>query len=222
MVTTTPTPTATFQGALSDWSRLVARSIEGQARLARGSVALARRVAVNDEGRGSAAGRAYLDSLGREAAHYWTEAVALGLGYADGLLSLAQDTAARVLDDVDAAAGPTPVRPDGGDPGVRRIAVALAGIVGSEIATKVTVANNQPRRRAVKFDVGVLTGPDGPFHPPLHLEPASLTLPAGEEGTVGLRLEMRPDLFTRGETYRGEIRVHGGDEAILVLSVRAE
>ncbi len=198
----------------SEWQRLATRSVRGQLALAQESWEAARRFPAG-EAATSQLNRSYADAAWREAQRYWSEAVALGLDYTDGLVTLGQRSAARLLDQVTAPAGH--VEPD---PPPRRVAVDLAGIVGERVSTRITVANRQREPRRVTFAVSDMTGGGETFAPPISVSPDSLLLHPGEERDVELVLDLRDDQFAAGVVYHGEVRIRGGDNVILALEVR--
>jgi hypothetical protein len=87
------------------------------------------------------------------------------------------------------------------------------------VSTPITVANRHGTAQDVGFDIGTMTGGGSTFTPPVRLDPATLSLAPGEEGTVVLSLELAASLFRAGERYRCQVRLVGGDDLVLDVSV---
>jgi hypothetical protein len=201
----------------SDWQRLATRSMRDQAALAQQSWDLVRRIPVADPLTSGRLNQDYVDATWRESQRYWSEALALGLDFAGGLASLAQRSAARVLDEV----APQPGRA-GAQPPPRRVALDLAGRVGSQVGSRVTVANRQRQSRRVSFEVSEMTGAGSTFRPSLVVLPDSLVLVPGEERDVEIVLHLDETVFAPGSVYYGEVHILGGENVILALEVRPE
>jgi hypothetical protein len=201
----------------SEWQRLATRSVRDQAALAQQSWDLVRRIPVGDPLTSGRLNQDYVDATWRESQRYWSEALALGLDFADGLATLAQRSAARVLDQVVPQPGHS-----GAQPPPRRVALDLAGRVGSQVSSRVTVANRQRQSRRVSFEVADMVGAGSTFRPSLVVRPDSLVLVPGEERDVEILLHLDETVFAAGSVYYGEVHIQGGDNVILALEVRPD
>jgi hypothetical protein len=88
------------------------------------------------------------------------------------------------------------------------------------MTTFVTVSNAKGATRRVEFEVGRFTGPNGPFHPHVTFDPSHSTLAAGEERQVMIRVVIDPKDAHAGDECHGEIRILGGDDVVLALTIR--
>lgn len=207
-------PVDQVQRAIDEWRRMASGAWEAQAALARESL---ERMTELSQSVPSAPGldRAAVTAVTREYADFVNRAVGLSLGYADDMAALVQSTAARMLEDVQAGSR-------GAATSVQTIPMILRGHVGSTITSRVTLANHQAVTHDVTFEVGPVVGPRGSFAPSLRLEPAVLTLEPEQEAAVELHVELPAEHFDPGATYSCQVAVHGGDEAILSLTIQAE
>ncbi|HSV66932.1 MAG TPA: hypothetical protein VLJ59_13610 [Mycobacteriales bacterium] len=191
--------------------------------------------------------RAFADSAGREAERYWRAASELSFDYASDLLAAGSRASAAVLRDVRStlrhagagyppsapAAAPPPSEadpadggadpvPPAGDPtanAARPTVVTLRGRLGGRAETTLTVANRHPRPRRVQLAASPLTGPDGTVvDGALRVDPAQVTVPAGEESVVSVVADLGAPL-TRPGSYHGAIEVSGGEQAHLDVTV---
>jgi hypothetical protein len=201
--------------AWSQWTGLIARSMEAQARLARDANDVLRRAGAQTQIPASLLDRDQLEAWGREGLTYWNDLVTLGIGYANNVISVTQNAAGRFLQDVDAVA-----RPSAAHVAPTRVPVELAAAEGDAITTHVTVSNNRGATRRVEFEVGRFSGPSGPFHPHVTFDPAHSILGPGEERQVSLRIQIDPKDATAGDVCHGEVRILGGDDVVLVLTIR--
>jgi hypothetical protein len=200
----------------SEWQRLASRSWRSQLSLAQETWDIARRTPVGDARTTSALNQAYVDAAWRESQRYWTEAMSLGLDYADGLVTLAQRSAARVLDVV----APATTADHTAQPPPRRVPVELSGPVGGAVTTRVTVANRQRQTRRVTFTIGQMVGGGATFMAPLTVSPHELVLAPAEERDVELRLQLDPGRFSPDTAYYADVHIEGGDNVTLALEVR--
>ncbi len=207
----TPTP----DEAWSQWTGLIARSMEAQGRITRDATEVLRRAGEQTQIPTSLMDREQLEAWGREGLQYWNDIVTLGVGYVNNVIQTTQHAAERLLSDVEGLN-----RSSGTRVVVDRVPVELSGVSGEPITTQVTVSNTRGATRRVEFEVGRFTGPDGPFHPHVTFDPAHSTLAPGQERQVTMRLEINPKDAAAGDECRGEIRILGGDEVVLVLTIR--
>lgn len=218
---------------------LARQAVRTQSSLLKQSVELTRATVSGDLDRTSA-GRAYVEAVSREGARYWRAVGGLGVDYAGDLLSLGNRVATSILADT-ARAGRThghghrtghadPVPPSATAPppaaagtAGRRVAVTLAGPLGGRAEASVTVANRHPRARRVQLSAGDLTDALGHVvRLVLEVEPARVTIPAGQERTVTLGVDLSDDHVVAGGRYTGTVEVSGGDEATLDVTVVVE
>jgi hypothetical protein len=182
----------------------------------------------------------FLKSVAAEFEDYLRELDRLNRAYARGLQDLATTSSERLQDLVESAparrrehgprktavrrAGPSRESAAASSP---HAALALDAPVGSSASAVFTVAN--PREEAVQlsFAAGPLvdasdasqSASEG-FAPRFTFEPPSLELAAGSESTISVKLPLPARMFKAGREYRGEVRVIGGDGAVLDVMVR--
>jgi hypothetical protein len=201
--------------AWNQWTGLVARSMEAQARLARDASEVLRRAGAQTDVPASLLDRDQLEAWGREGVQYWNDVVTLGLGYVNNVIAVTQNAAGRFLQDVDSVA-----RPSSHQAAPARIPIDLAAAAGKPITTQVTISNTRGATRRVEFEVGRFTGPNGPFHPHVTFDPAHSILAPGQERQVELRVEIDPKDGAAGDVCHGELRILGGDDVVLLLTIR--
>jgi hypothetical protein len=206
-----PTP----DEAWNQWTGLIARSMEAQGRFTRDATEALRRAGAQTDIPASLLDRDQLEAWGREGLQYWNDLMSLGVGYVNNVVEVTQHAAERLLRDVDVA-----MRPSSTHVVVDRVPVELSGVVGEPITTQVTVSNTRGAARRVEFEVGRFSGPNGPFHPHVTFDPAHSTLSPGQERQITMRLEIDPKEVVAGDVCRGEIRIVGGDDVVLVLTIR--
>ncbi len=206
----------TSDEAWSQWSGLIARSMEAQARLARDASEVLRRAGAQTEVPASLLDRDQLEAWGREGLTYWNDLVTLGIGYANNVIAVTQNAAGRFLQDVDAVARPS----SSARLAPTRVPIDLPATEGEPISTQVTVSNSRGATRRVEFEVGRFSGPNGPFHPHVTFDPAHSILAPGQERQVALRIEIDPKDAAAGDVCHGEVRILGGDDVVLVLTIR--
>ena len=201
--------------AWSQWTGLIARSMEAQSRFTRDATDVLRRAGEQTTIPTSLLDRDQIEAWGREGLQYWNDIVNLGLGYANNVIGLTTQAADRLLKEADRAtrASATRVVPD-------RIPLGMSGVAGEPMTAVVTVSNTRGATRRVEFEVGRFTGPGGPIHPHVTFDPSHSTLNSGQERQVEIRVEIDPQDAGAGDECRGEIRVLGGDDVVLDLTIR--
>jgi hypothetical protein len=233
--------TSAADETLARITELARQALQAQAALARQSLELGRATLSGEVDR-STTGRAYLEVVSREGARYWREVGALGLDYAGELMALGSRTAARIISDTAAAGGrptgrrdrhrpPGSVSADGSEDGpeqepvpaeapARAVAVTLRAAAGEVARATVTVANRHPRARRVTLTASELKDPAGDRVPVvLTVDPARVTIPAGEEHQVRLGADLDASVVHPGDRYLGTVEVSGGDEATVSVTV---
>lgn len=195
------------------WERVAARVWDAQVGLAQESFERLMSLAESLPGAPGVDGPA-LVTLGRGYADFVNRAVGLSVGYAEDLATLARETAADLLS-TETRSGPRSAH-------TRTIPVRLRGAVGAAVTTRITLANHQPDRHTVTFELGPVTGPHGTFAPDLRVDPSVLSLTPDEEASVQLTLDLPPEHYEPGGTYSCAVTVHGGDAAILALSIEVD
>jgi hypothetical protein len=201
----------------NQWAGLLARSMEAQARLTRDATDVFRRAGEQTEIPASLLDRGQLEAWGREGLQYWSDIVTLGIGYVNNVIEVTQSAAGRLLQDVDVVA-----RPDRAHAPAERIPVDLTGAVGEPISTQVTIGNTRGTTRRVEFEVGRFTNADGPLHPHVTFDPSHSILAPNQERVVTMRVEIDPKDIAVGDVCHGEIRILGGDDVVLALTIRIE
>ena len=199
----------------SQWTGLVARSMESQSRIARDATEVLRRAGEQTSIPSSLMDRDQLEAWGREGLQYWNDLVTLGVGYVNNVIGVTQQSAERLLRDVDRATRTSATRVV-----INRIPVDLSGVAGEPMTTQITVSNAHGSTRRVEFEVGRFTGPAGPVHPHVTFDPSHAVLAPGQERQVTVRIEIDPKDAAAGDECRGEIRIIGGDDVILDLTLR--
>ena len=207
--------TRTADEVWSQWSGLLARSMEAQSRIARDATEVLRRAGEQTQVPSSLMDREQLESWGREGLQYWNDVVTLGVGYVNNVIKVTQHTAERLLRDFEGASRSSNTRVV-----IDRIPLELSGAAGEPMTTQVTVSNARGATRRVEFEVGRFTGPGGPFHPHVTFDPSHSTLAPGQERQVTIRVEIDPKVAAAGDECRGEIRILGGDDVVLDLTIR--
>jgi hypothetical protein len=140
------------------------------------------------------------------AGDYARSLLGLGLGYRLALLDLSRQYGDRLLERLLHIAESAEAAVER-----RRAEITLTGPVDSEASAPFAIANDQPHPETISFIVSEFTDTagQGPFRPPLRLEPSQLTLAPGEEGLVTLRLPLLSELFVPGRLYRAKVLVRG-------------
>jgi hypothetical protein len=84
----------------------------------------------------------------------------------------------------------------------------------------ITVANKHPRARRIALSAGPIHAASGTeLEARIVVEPRQVTVPAGEESTVLLSLEVTADTFALGAAYRSTIEISGGEEATVSVLI---
>jgi hypothetical protein len=98
--------------------------------------------------------------------------------------------------------------------------VALHAPAGKIATATITVANKHPRARRISLSAGPIRGVGGSeLDARIIVEPRQVTVPAGEESTVLLSLEVTANTFAPGATYRSAIEISGGEEATVSVQI---
>jgi hypothetical protein len=213
-------------------------AFERQVKLGREYAELARS-SLTSEGDRLAAGRAYLSAVRRESEHYWRELSTLGVGYAADVAALGLRVGSAVARDMRSAMGghttsTAPPRepsaaaakqPSTGDgrtaaPAAKSADVALHARAGDTARATITVANKHPRARRIRLAAGPVTDSLGDeVDADVVVEPRQVTVPAGEDTTVTLSLDVTDRTFEVGEAYRCTVEITGGEEATVVVHI---
>lgn len=227
-------------------TELARQAMAAQASFARQSLELGR-ATLSSEVDARAAGRAWVEAMAREGAHYWKEVGALGLDAAGSLVAIGSRSMARVISDTQAASRARPAKPSSGDEvdlaalgvvvadddehdvtlsadgGEERASVTLRGGPGDTVTGTITLANTHARARRVLLSPGRLQ-PDTGRHVSLDLQidPEGVTIPAATEHDVHLEVHLTPEVVRPGERYTGVIEVTGGVETVLDVVVVVE
>lgn len=102
-------------------------------------------------------------------------------------------------------------------------AVSLHGPLGGTAAGSVVVVNRHPRKRVVLLAADPLTdGSGAECAAALVIEPRRVTVPAGAEETITLRVGLVAGEVEPGGTYRTVLRISGAQEASVQISVRVD
>lgn len=222
----------------TSWAQLTdlaKEAFERQVTLGREYADLARS-SLNGEGDRSAAGRAYLSAVRRESEHYWRELSTLGVAYATDVAALGLRVGSAVAHDMRSAmareahpagTGPhaphertQPDRPASSPDPHPAADVALHAPAGKIATGTITVANKHPRARRISLSAGPIRAASGAeLDARIVVEPRQVTVPAGEESTVLLSLEVTADTFALGATYGSVIEISGGEEATVSVQI---
>lgn len=238
--------TTNSEETLARVSELARLALQAQANAAKQSIEIGR-ATLASEVDPQAAGRAWVEAVGREGARYWQDVGALGVEVAGQLLALSTRGMARVLSETQAAvqqsratsrptgrtATPWPEAGHderGGDEAtpvvaaedgqVRHVAVTLHGAVGETASGTVLLANQHPRARRVLLTPGDLrrrSGAGGSLA--MRVAPEGVTIPANGEQTVTVEVDLPADTVASGERCTGTIAVTGGVEAVVDVTV---
>ncbi|MFC7595874.1 hypothetical protein ACFQU3_11185 [Terrabacter sp. GCM10028922] len=226
-------------------TELARQAMAAQASFARQSLELGR-ATLSPDVDATAAGRAWVEAVAREGAHYWKEVGALGLDVAGNLVAIGSRSLAKVINDTQAASRTRPAQPSSGadadaalgvvvaddderdvtvgaDTGEQRTSVTLRGAAGDTVTGTITLSNTHARARRVLLSPGRLQ-PDTGRHVSLDLlvDPEGVTIPAATEHDVQLEVHLAPEVVRPGERYTGIIEVTGGVETVLDVVVVVE
>jgi len=106
------------------------------------------------------------------------------------------------------------------DTSARRVQVALHGSVGQVATGTITVANQHPRPRRIQLEAGdVLDSTGATVTGILNVTPTSVTVPSGQERSVGLTVDLDEVSFSAGKRYSCTVEVSGGDEATIEVTI---
>ena len=144
-------------------TELARQAMAAQASFARQSLELGR-ATLSSEVDARAAGRAWVEAMAREGAHYWKEVGALGLDAAGSLVAIGSRSMARVISDTQAASRARPAKPSSGD----EVDVAALGVVvADDDEHDVTLsADGGEERASVTLRGGRATRSPGPSPSP--------------------------------------------------------
>lgn len=99
-------------------------------------------------------------------------------------------------------------------------AVTLRAPVGGVAEGSVVVVNQHPRRRVVMLTADPLRGASGtPMETALEVEPRRVTIPAGAEQSVRLRVPLDTGVEEPGASYVSALHISGGQEATVEVTV---
>ena len=105
-----------------------------------------------------------------------------------------------------------------------RAEIALTGPVGGEASAVFVVENAQSRLEEITFLVSefVDMAGQGPFRPPLSIDPPRLALRPETEAEVIIRLPLLAELFIPGRLYRATVTVRGQDLELVLHALAYE
>jgi len=150
------------------------------------------------------------------AGDYVRSLLGLSLGYRLALLDLSRRYGDRLLERLLRVAEPVEAAAE-----QRRAELTLTGPLDTEASASFAIANDQPHPEKISFIVSEFTDTagQGPFRPPLRLEPPQLTLAPGEEKLVTARLPLLSGLFTPGRLYQAKVLVRGHELELLLTAL---
>lgn len=135
----------------------------------------------------------------------------------------------------DRVTDPGATDPGGSDPGVAPRpptepagtdvsgAVSLHGPLGGTATGSVVVVNRHPRKRVVALAADPLTDASGAeCAAALVIEPRRVTVPAGAEETITLRVGLVAGEVEPGGTYQTVLQISGAQEASVQITVRVD
>jgi hypothetical protein len=151
------------------------------------------------------------------------ELTALGVGYYRAVLDLNRASVEQLFDDLvagvrgrsstDAEVAEPPASP-------AQVELRLEGRPGDVVETGFTIENKRMEPADVVFLVSDFVDDTvEPFRARLELDPPRLTVPAGEEREVRLRLDLDPAQFVADREYIAQVLVRGTDELEIRLIV---
>ena len=186
-----------------------------------------------------------------EGQRYWQALAAMGIEVARDVIVLNARTSAAVLTSLseatgrrrrpssrDASAEPEPAEhPSAAAPAqaasaeedepppppARSNVVTLSGPSGTTAHGSLTVVNRHPRSRRIEVSAMALrdAATDAPCSGTVAVDPARVTVPAGQERRIELSAALDAQVFAPGRAYIGTIQVSGGDEATVGLVISA-
>jgi hypothetical protein len=205
---------STTQTRWQQLQELAVESARTQLRLAKQYVDATQRL-----GRDGWPDAADVKRLQAEGEHYLRELAELNLRYARSVQDLARESGQRLFD--------VATSEHGHEPHARhsdiRLALDLSGPWGGEASGSFTVANTRTEIARVSFEAGRLRAAHGgekAFSANVSFDPGGVDLAPRTEATVGVTVELDKGHFEPGRTYLGEVRVLGGTDVVLELTVR--
>jgi hypothetical protein len=206
-----------FNGLLEE---LTARSLSEQVRTAQRYRELMAQVAAGELD-AATLGAEHDRLLSEHQAQLARDVAALGVRYYESILDLNRAYVDRLFDALATAARPAHAAPAEGAPS--RVQLRLRGQPGERVEARFAVANTHPDTADVVFYASEFTGDEGEvFRAPIELDPPRLRLASATEHAVALGLELSPEHFQPGHTYRAEVIARGGDEVELELVIEVE
>ncbi len=157
--------------------------------------------------------------LQTEGERYLRELAELNLRYARSVQDLARESGQRLYD----VATNEHVHESHPKHSDIRLALDLSGAWGSEASGSFTVANTRTEIARVSFEAGPLRAAHGgekAFPATVSFDPGGVDLAPRTEATVGITVALDKAHFEPGRTYLGEVRVLGGTDVVLELTVR--
>jgi hypothetical protein len=169
---------------------------------------------------------AYLRFIRTELADYGRTVAELTVDYyrdlADAATAYSERFYEEILEGMSEEDGEEEAGGEDEEPEQSRATIGLIGECGAEIAASFTLENRDPSPASVSLEPGLCKGPDGmSFVAPISVEPASLTIPAEGSADVTLRLQLHPDRFAPGATYRLPLEVKGPRPATIDVHIQA-
>ena len=163
--------------------------------------------------------------LQTEGERYLRELAELNLRYARSVQDLARESGQRLYDvatseHVHGAHGSQASHAKHSD---IRLALDLAGPWGGAASGSFTVANTRTEIARVSFEAGPLRAAHGgekAFPATVSFDPGGVDLAPRTEANVAITVELDKAHFEPGRTYLGEVRVLGGTDVVLELTVR--
>ena len=207
--------TSTTQTRWQQLQELAVDSARTQLRLAKQYVDATQRL-----GRDGWPDAADVKRLQAEGERYLRELAELNLRYARSVQDLARESGQRLYD---VAKSEQHVHESHAKHSDIRLALDLAGAWGGEASGSFTVANTRTEIARVSFEAGPLRAAHGgekAFPATVSFDPGGVDLAPRTEATVGITVALDKGHFEPGRTYLGEVRVLGGTDVVLELTVR--
>jgi hypothetical protein len=203
---------------------LIGEALKDVLRNLRDQTDLQRRIVRGELDR-SAVNRAYIAYARREGSKYRRKVAELTATYYADLIEVGNRYSAEFYEEVlprgDPPAPTVEVSTGGGS--ASRVPMELHGEPGKEVVARFALENTDPEPVEVAFEVGVCHGPEGEeFTAPLSVHPARVTVPAGGQEEITIRVAMLPSVFAPGQLYRTVVRVAGYRQLELDLVIWAE
>lgn len=177
---------------------------------------------LSDRQLGLAAVGQELFTFARESARGYLDGLkAVGDDHRQALRDLNNSYGDRLLDRLLSGRGPGGQVPAAAG---YRAEIALTGPVGGEASAVFVVENAQSRLEEITFLVSefVDMAGQGPFRPPLSIDPPRLALRPETEAEVIIRLPLLAELFIPGRLYRATVTVRGQDLELVLHALAYE